>query len=156
MVTDHDPALPRALVRRLGDLEHVAAFAVGPDDVLVIAGAELHDLGADTIVDIIAELNDVLPGRWLVVGGYAGIKAIADQPDPPPSDPSPRTWTDGSASQVWQMFAPELRTRLKALATRFDPPGVAEAAAALAAIIAEHGPRAEAIIDELDRRASRP
>lgn len=55
----------------------------------------------------------------------------------------------------WAYWAPELRTRLKQLAGRFPAQAVADCAAELAKLIAEHGPRTEEYLETIERAEAR-
>lgn len=185
----HEPPQRPAVAglgHQLGDLATITAFALGPDDVLVIDGAAFADLDADAWRDIRLELDEVLgDGRWLILHG--------DEPSlpDPAAEASPEAEEDAERLP-WHYYAPELRTRLKgaasvhgarvvaevaasivagedlpvvgtpeafdivhALCRRFDPSNVADAAAELARLVAEHGPRVDAELERLEAEERR-
>ena len=67
----------------------------------------------------------------------------------PPAETPPAT-AEPADRLPWSFWAPELRTRLKDLAGRFPANAIADCAAELAALIAEHGPNADEAIAQLD------
>lgn len=115
----------RAEHRHTDPVRHAfSAIALPPDATLVVT-LDPELVTDEDVEHVRATLEDVVPGRWLIVCG-AGVAT------PPAS--SPQEAQEAAERLPWSHWSPELRTRLKALAGRYPVGEVYEVAQALATV----------------------
>jgi len=103
-------------------IRHAFAVLVLPPDANLIVTVNTDLATVEDLEVLTEELERLIPGRWLVIAGTA-----ATTPAAPAQEPQ-----DATERLPWHHWAPELRTRLKALAHLHAPDLVAAVARGLA------------------------
>lgn len=118
-----------------------SALAVAPDATLVVT-VDPDLVTPEDIAALSVELERIVPGRWLVIAGAASVAAK-------PAATAAQEPQEAAERLPWHHWAPELRTRLKALAGRYPAADVA-AVAAILSTGKRAGYKERRLVDELE------